>query len=81
MTLSEREWKCPVCNVVHDRDRNGSVNIQKKGYEMMTIPVDGGKSTPVETNMVDDRANAPKKPNVEEAGIVPENTTQEAPCL
>ena len=58
-----------------------TVNIQKKGYEMMTIPVDGGESTPVETNMVDDRANAPKKPNVEEAGIVLENTTQEAPCL
>ena len=81
MTLSEREWRCPVCKSVHDRDRNASVNIQKKGYEMMTIPVDGGKSTPVETNMVDDRANAPKKPNVEEAGIVLENTTQEAPCL
>ena len=57
------------------------MTLTKKGYEMMTIPVDGGKSTPVETNMVDDRANAPKKPNVEEAGIVPENTTQEAPCL
>ena len=81
LTLSEREWKCPVCNVVHDRDRNASVNIQKKGYEMITIPVDGGKSTPVETNMVDDRADAPKKPDVEEAGTVPENTTQEAPCL
>ena len=58
-----------------------TVNMQKKGYEMMTIPVDGGKSTPVETNMVDDRANSPKKSNVEEAGIVLENTTQEAPCL
>ena len=58
-----------------------TVNIQKKGYEMMTISVDGGKSTPVETNMVDDRANSPKKSNVEEAGIVLENTTQEAPCL
>ena len=81
LTLSEREWKCPVCSVVHDRDRNASVNIQKKGYEMITIPVDGGKSTPVETNMVDDRAYAPKKPDVGEAGIVPENTTQEAPCL
>ena len=81
LTLREREWKCPVCNVVHDRDRNASVNIQKKGYEMITIPVDGGKSTPVETNMVDDRADAPKKPDVEEAGTVPENTTQEAPCL
>ena len=81
LTLSEREWKCPVCNVVHDRDRNASVNIQKKGYEMMTIPVDGGESTPVETNMVDDRADAPKKPDVEKAGTVPENTTQEAPRL
>ena len=50
-------------------------------FDAYTIPVDGGESTPVETNMVDDRANAPKKPNVEEAGIVPDNTTQEAPCL
>ena len=57
------------------------MNIQKKGYEMMKIPVDGGKSTPVETNMVDDRADAPKKPDVEETGIVSENTTQEALCL
>ena len=81
LTLSERKWECPVCNAVHDRDRNASVNIQKKGYEMMKIPVDGGKSTPVETNMVDDRADAPKKPDVEEAGTVPENTTQEAPRL
>ena len=81
LTLSAREWKCTVCNAVHDRESNASVNIPKKGYEMMTIPVDGGKSTPVKTNMVDDRANAPKKPNVEKAGIVLENTTQEAPCL
>ena len=45
---------------------------------MMKIPVGGGKLTPVETNMVDDRTNVPKKPNVEKAGIIPENTTQEA---
>ena len=48
---------------------------------MMTIPVDCGKSTPVETNMVADRANASKQPDLDEAGIVLENTTQEAPCL
>ena len=50
---------------MHDRDRNDGVNIQKKEYEMMKIPVDGGKLTPVETNMVGDRTNVPKKPNVE----------------
>ena len=47
----------------------------------MTKTIDGGKSKTEETNMVDDRANAPKKPDVEEAGLVLENTTQEAPCL
>jgi transposase len=63
----------------HDRDRTASINIQKKGYEI-AVPVDGGEFKPVEMVTVDDRAKAPKKHTVDEAGIVLE-LPQEAPCL
>ncbi|MDY4888475.1 MAG: RNA-guided endonuclease TnpB family protein [Sphaerochaetaceae bacterium] len=77
--LSVRNWICPVCGMEHDRDRTASINIQKKGYEL-SVPVDGGEFKPVETVTVDDRAKAPKKHTVDEAGIVLE-LPQEAPCL
>ncbi|WP_157941511.1 zinc ribbon domain-containing protein, partial [Escherichia sp. MOD1-EC7003] len=31
MPLKVREWKCPGCNVEHDRDINAALNIQHKG--------------------------------------------------
>jgi putative transposase len=29
LTLKDREWKCPECNITHDRDINASINIKK----------------------------------------------------
>lgn len=32
LPLSVREWDCPVCGVVHDRDTNAAQNLEKLGW-------------------------------------------------
>ena len=34
--LSIRKWTCPKCGTVHNRDINASINILRKGIEMLT---------------------------------------------
>jgi putative transposase len=32
---SEKEWNCPECGVVHDRDENAANNLQKMGQKYL----------------------------------------------
>ena len=35
LSLSNRNWECPVCHAVHDRDRNAAKNIKTEGMRMV----------------------------------------------
>jgi hypothetical protein len=34
LSLNDREWECPRCNVVRDRDYNASQNILRQGLNL-----------------------------------------------
>ena len=34
--LSDRNWRCPICNSNHDRDINAATNIQKEGKRIIS---------------------------------------------
>ena len=36
LTLDMRKWTCPVCENIHDRDINASINILKEGLNILS---------------------------------------------
>ena len=56
LKLSDREWICPDCGVIHDRDLNASINIEQEGLKIYLklyknkIPICDGKLTPLESS-------------------------------
>ena len=36
LTLADRSWTCPICNVEHDRDINAAINIMNKGINKLS---------------------------------------------
>lgn len=41
LTLGDREWTCPRCEVKHDRDLNAAKNIKRQGLALQTAGIAG----------------------------------------
>lgn len=50
LRLSEREWICPECQTIHDRDHNAAMNIEMVGHAERTGGTPG-TSTPGESGV------------------------------
>ena len=37
LELKDREWQCPICKTVHDRDKNASINIEREGTSSLKL--------------------------------------------
>jgi putative transposase len=76
LPLSVREWICPSCGKLVERDRNASLNLRDwactRGLRESNVCGDEHGGRPL---------FEPKKPDIVEAEIVLGNAFQEAPCL
>jgi len=52
LTLNDRTFKCPKCNVLIDRDYNAAINIRNEGIKLLNnkIPIRNGELTPIESS-------------------------------
>jgi putative transposase len=46
LPLSVREWSCPKCETLHDRDKNAAKNIELAGLFLLGSQSDAGELTP-----------------------------------
>jgi putative transposase len=84
LKLSDREWVCEGCGVVHDRDVNAARNIQTQGWYLLektnlqkseqnisnicSVGLEEPESTPTESRISSEAANAAKPSSDVEVG-------------
>ena len=61
LKLDEREWVCPDCHTVHDRDDNASTNIENEGKRILGVR--STELTLVDSPLMDDKVEIPLKSN------------------
>jgi len=49
LTLSDREWECPICHTLLDRDKNAALNILEEGLKILNKSGQGLPIEPIDT--------------------------------
>lgn len=52
LTLADREWECPNCHILLDRDKNAALNILEEGLKILNKSRQGLPEEPIDTENI-----------------------------